>query len=271
MGRAVSEYLRAHPHWSRSTRVGRRSLIFDLLRHGHPPTPASVRRWVATWDGKSPNTMRTYSSAARDFLTFSGRDDLAQLVPRPRSPKHRPRALDPESWELLWRALPDARARCIIGLMGYLGLRRGEVAALTTDRLDRRASAVTVLGKGNKERLLPVPARMWALIDDYLAVHPARMGDPLIRHHDSARPLHPDSISAYVRAWMRDAGVKTAPWDGVSAHALRHTAASAVLERCHDLRAVQELLGHENLQTTAIYLRPASFDVLAAALEEEHT
>lgn len=264
----VSAWLSAHPHWSTSTRVARRSIAYRLLAHGDPPTRRSVLRWVGDWASVSRNTQRTYSSATRSYLTWIGRADLAEIVPRPKVPRHRPRALDGDSLATLWAVLPDARARCIVGLMSLLGLRRGEVASLTTDRLDRRASVVVVRGKGDAERLLPVPARVWRLIDDYLAVHPARQGDPLVRRHDSPAPLHPDTISAYVRQWMRQAGVKSAPWDGVSPHALRHTAASNVLERCHDLRAVQEMLGHRNLQTTAIYLRPASFDVLAQALED---
>lgn len=263
----VAAYLAAHPHWTASTRRARRSIAYRLLDHGDPPTRRSVRAFIATWEGLAANTMRTYSAATRSYLTWAGHGELAGMVPRPRAPRHRPRALDDTSLDALWAVLPDQRARLIVGLMAFTGLRRGEVAGLTVDRLDRTSSSVVVRGKGDTERLLPVPTRLWVLIDDYLAVHPARAGDPLIRREGSHVGLHPDTVSAYVRRWMREAGLKRAPWDGVSAHALRHTAASNVLDRSRDLRAVQELLGHRNLQTTAIYLRPASFDVLAAALE----
>jgi site-specific recombinase XerC len=69
-----------------------------------------------------------------------------------------------------------------------------------------------------------------------------------------------------VAEWMRAAGVKRRPYDGNSAHALRHTAASDVLEVSGDLRAVQAMLGHSQLQTTSIYLRRAELGRLRDAM-----
>ena len=66
---------------------------------------------------------------------------------------------------------------------------------------------------------------------------------------------------------MRRAGVKRGNYDGVSGHALRHTAASDVLDRCGDLRQVQQMLGHSSLATTAIYLRRADAGQIRAAME----
>jgi site-specific recombinase XerD len=65
---------------------------------------------------------------------------------------------------------------------------------------------------------------------------------------------------------MARAGVKRHAYDGVSGHALRHTAASDVLDECKDLRAVQQMLGHAQLSTTAIYLRRVSAESLRTAM-----
>jgi site-specific recombinase XerC len=62
-------------------------------------------------------------------------------------------------------------------------------------------------------------------------------------------------------------GVKVAAWDGMSGHALRHTCATEVLDSCHDLRAVQELLGHDSLQSTQVYLGRFGAERLRAAME----
>jgi site-specific recombinase XerD len=69
-----------------------------------------------------------------------------------------------------------------------------------------------------------------------------------------------------VQQWMVDAGLKRRPRDGVSAHSLRHTCASDVLDACHDLRVVQQMLGHQHLATTAIYLRRADLSQMRDAM-----
>ena len=71
-----------------------------------------------------------------------------------------------------------------------------------------------------------------------------------------------------VSGWMDQAGIKTGRYDGVSAHALRHTAASDLLDRCGNVRLVQGFLGHASLATTDRYVRPASVEQLRAALAE---
>lgn len=81
--------------------------------------------------------------------------------------------------------------------------------------------------------------------------------------------LSPDRIGKIVARALVDAGVHT-PGDGRSAHALRHTAASDVLDRCDNVRTVQTMLGHKSLQTTQRYLRRASLGQLRNAMEGRH-
>ena len=76
----------------------------------------------------------------------------------------------------------------------------------------------------------------------------------------------PGTISKLVAGWMAEAGVKRAPGDGVSAHALRHTMASNMLDACRNVRMVQQALGHANVATTDRYLRHATMDELRAAI-----
>jgi site-specific recombinase XerC len=75
------------------------------------------------------------------------------------------------------------------------------------------------------------------------------------------------TLSRQVSTWMDAAGLKAGPHDGVSAHALRHTAASNAYDRCGNVRTVQELLGHANIATTDRYLRRANLAAQRAALE----
>lgn len=103
-------------------------------------------------------------------------------------------------------------------------------------------------------------------MDAYLDRFPASFG-PLVRsYRDPSKSLGADTLSGMVAEWMRAAGVKRRSRDGVSAHCFRHTAASDVLDNCNDLRVVQQMLGHQHLTTTAIYLRRASMGKMREAM-----
>jgi site-specific recombinase XerD len=115
--------------------------------------------------------------------------------------------------------------------------------------------------------LLPVTTALARVLDDWSAVAGVGAG-PLVRQERRRNErLSAETISTYVSRWMRTAGLKRSRWDGRSAHALRHTAASDVLDACHDLRVVQAMLGHEHLSSTSIYLRRASLGQMREAME----
>jgi site-specific recombinase XerC len=113
-----------------------------------------------------------------------------------------------------------------------------------------------VRGKADHERELPVPT------DVALLLH-AHLGG---RDHGPLLGMGAALISRRVSGWMDAAGLKARPYDGVSAHALRHTMASDMLDRCGNVRTVQAALGHQSLATTQRYLRPASLEQLRAAM-----
>lgn len=91
---------------------------------------------------------------------------------------------------------------------------------------------------------------------------------PLVRSVRGLEPLAPATISKYVRELMASSGVKLRARDGRSAHGLRRTAGSDVMERCGDVQVVQAMLGHAQIETTAqYYLRPVSVARLREAME----
>jgi integrase/recombinase XerC len=129
------------------------------------------------------------------------------------------------------------------------GLRLGELAALVRSRLDDRRMQIRVFGKGSKERVVPLGKRALAAIRRFWAASGGepRAGDPLVRGRAggvSARTLERD-----VQTLLERLGPNAA----THPHALRHSFATHLLDRGADLRAVQELLGHQNLRTTQIY------------------
>lgn len=129
------------------------------------------------------------------------------------------------------------------------GLRVGELAGLTRDRVDERRMLVRVLGKGSRERVVPLGPRALAALRRFWVATGGepRPGDALLRGRDggvSARTLERDIQSLLARL---------GPNAVTHPHALRHSFATHLLDAGADLRAVQELLGHQNLRTTQIY------------------
>jgi integrase len=140
------------------------------------------------------------------------------------------------------QATVSARLRgLIVGLMRNSGLRCAEVAAIRPADYDPAAAELRVRGKGRRRRFVDV-------LDDEADLLAARLDrDPVIG-------LSAGRISRLVSGWMAAAGLKVEKYDGVSAHALRHTAATEYQAVCHDVRETQDFLGHANLATTDRYL-----------------
>lgn len=231
-----------------------------------------VDLWLDQLGRQAPRGRRADLSHVRGFtawLTAGGHvgvDPLAD-TPRIRVPRSVPRALPADQVAAILDACPDPRARLIVELMLWCGLRRAEVPALRVDDVDQVAGTLRVRGKGGHERLLPLPTAVSRSVDAYLAERPPLAPRaPLIRSYQ-----HPASGISAVRIWMivsavmTAAGVHLAPRDGRSPHALRHTAATDTLRAGATLADVQALLGHSSISTTAIYLR-ADTAALARAM-----
>jgi site-specific recombinase XerD len=233
-------------------------------------TRTAIERWLATLADLAVTTRRTNLATIGTFCRWLVRHDVIRHDPTTditiRKPRAVPRALNADQIAHLTGALPDERAQLIAVLMLHLGLRCCEVATANVEDYDPRTETILVRGKGGHERMLPVPAPATIVLRRYLSGRAGSTG-PLIRSRTHpAQGLSANRISMLMAGWMRDAGIKHGRFDGVSAHGLRHTAASDTLDRSGDLVAVQEMLGHASLTTTQIYLRRAGLDRLRAAM-----
>lgn len=232
-------------------------------------TRSAVLRWLEGLERLAVNSRAAYLASAATFTKWLHTEgtiahDPCRDIEKPRRPKTVPRAQPEEVIAAVLEACDDDRDRAIVLLMVGLGLRRKEVAGLRWEHYDEQmAQLLVVATKGGDERFLPVPQ---AVVD---ALRPLRVRStgPVIRSKVDGTHVQPAYVGRLVRDAMVRAGVKNAPYDGVSGHALRHTAASDVLDRCGDLRVVQRMLGHEHLTSTAIYLRRSSAEQLRDAME----
>lgn len=270
LGTYVEQYLRQRVRSGTLTfksARNHRSTLHGLAKvYGHRPIHSLGRSAVLAWASSLGNvrasTRRAQTSQVRGFLTWLAAEGIVKHnpachLPKVHQPRPVPRALDADAFHKLWATVPDVRGQAIVMLMFGLGLRCVEISRLCIEDWSRRDSLIRVTGKGGHQRELPVPAPVLAAVAAYLNAYPATSG-PLIRsYRDPVDPLTADTLSTMVSRWMADAGIKHASRDGVSAHALRHSAASDLLDACADLRVVQEFLGHAQLSSTSVYLRRA--------------
>ena len=227
-----------------------RHLFYYRKRNGQPLSIASQSHWLTS--------LRSWMAWMKDqgVIQQSPAGDLQLPKGEKRLPRH---PLSVQEVEAILTQ-PDIRTPCglrtraILEVLYSSGLRRKEVLALELGDIDRSRRVILVrLGKGNKDRFVPVGERALAWIDKYLFQgRPALCDDPdqnLLFVTRNGRPLHPNQVSAQVRRAMDQAGITKRG----SCHLFRHTAASMMLDRGADIRHIQAILGHENLCTTQIY------------------
>ena len=196
--------------------------------------------------------------------------NLAKGVAAPKAPRHLPKNIDVDDVNrLLDIDLNDplaVRDRAMLEVMYGAGLRLSELVGLDIKHLDLDTGEVWVLGKGSKERRLPIGRNAVAWIEHWLDLRGLFGGD------DDALFLSKlgKRISARnVQKRFAEWGIKQGLNSHVNPHKLRHSFATHMLESSGDLRGVQELLGHANLSTTQIYTH-LDFQHLATVYDAAH-
>jgi integrase/recombinase XerD len=201
--------------------------------------------------------------ALRHWFAHLKREGLIQrdLLPSldiPRLDRHLPNTLsEAEVERLLAVDLPEAplgwRDRALLEVLYASGLRAGELASLRLENYLREERLLRVIGKGNRERVVPVGEKAIAAIERWLArgrpllVKPKTGGELFLGAH--GRRLTTARIWQIVQELARLAGLEKKIWP----HLLRHSFATHLLSHGADLRAIQEMLGHASLATTQIY------------------
>lgn len=207
-----------------------------------------------------------------DWLVFQGvlPANPAKGIATPRAPKHLPKNIDvDEVNKLLDIDLNDplsVRDRAMLEVMYGAGLRLSEMVGVNTRHLDLASGEVWVVGKGSKERKVPIGRTAVTWIEHWLELR------DLFGPEDDALFLSSQGkrISARnVQKRFAEWGVKQGVNSHIHPHKLRHSFATHVLESSGDLRAVQELLGHANLSTTQIYTH-LDFQHLASVYDAAH-
>jgi len=235
-------------------------------------TSTEVRAFLAGLHRvRHPATLERKLASLRSFFHYLLREGVCRLDPTagisaPRKPKRLPNPLPVDDCAVLVEAEDGERSagrseqrrqrdRALVELLYGAGLRVGEVSALDVRDLDLQRGDVRVLGKGGKERVVPLPGAAREALREYLEGRraPGLLAQPLfpsLRSRDGElRRLGTRDIRRILKSRAQRVGIV----DRVHPHRLRHSYATHLLDMGADLREIQELLGHASLSTTEKY------------------
>jgi len=226
--------------------------------------------------GLGGKSLQRMLSAIRSLFRWMLREGYAQHNPAtpvraPKSPRHLPATLDADTMSQLLDIPCDTplavRDKAIMELFYSSGLRLSELAGLRWDQIDLASGMVTVTGKGNRTRMVPVGRMAARALTEWRKVRAnfAAFEEPHVFVSQRGNPIAVRTIQTRIRHWARHQGMP----QNVYPHLLRHSFASHMLESSGDLRAVQELLGHADISTTQIYTH-LDFQHLARVYDKTH-
>jgi site-specific recombinase XerD len=216
-------------------------------------------------EGKSISTVLGMLTALRSFARWAIRKGYMETDPTlqidwPKRPKTAPRPVSPDRIEQLWDTLVEPidltprqrwywrRNRRAITLMLYAGLRLSEAADLRWRDVDLRRGRVTVQdGKGGKARSIPIHKELRFELERVPVTE--RSPEAAVVGKSDGTPLQGKVLARIFECWLPKRGITD-----ISAHLLRHTFATELLDAEVDLRTIQELLGHSDISTTQRYL-----------------
>jgi len=273
---------RLSPHTESAYTRDLRTLVAYCDEHG-----------VTAWDGLDPQHIRSFAaqchrrglaprsvqrrlSATRSLFRYLIREgelkrDPSADVQAPKARKRLPVTLDADTMARLLEFRTDdslaVRDKAIMELFYSSGLRLAELLGLDLADLDLRDRAVRVMGKGRKERIVPVGRQAAAALSRWLTERAtiAGIGELAVFVGVNGRRLGPRIVQRRIAQWALRQGLP----EHVHPHMFRHSFASHLLESSSDLRAVQELLGHANISTTQVYTH-LDFQHLARIYDAAH-
>lgn len=259
-------YLRIERAMSPNTASAYRSdVAFFLDSAGVPPdriTPDDIIAYLATRTGYSKRSQARLLSALKSFFNYLAaermiKENPCDMVDAPKIGRYLPEVLSVEEVEKIMDSVPlsdvaGLRDRAVLEVLYGCGLRVSEVVGLKISDVFVKGKFVRVVGKGDKQRLVPIDGIALDFVGRYLEVRPEpydRESEDILFLNRFGRKLSRVSVFKMVKRQALIAGIGKE----ISPHTFRHSFATHLIENGADLRAVQEMLGHESILTTEIY------------------
>lgn len=233
--------------------------------------PYDVRDWLMVqMEKNSPGTVKKKLAALSTWMTYLRKNkylsrDIMAAVSAPKTPERLPIFFRESEVEHIYddiypKTYEGELAKLVLRMLYETGMRRSELASLTLQDLDLGKLTIKVLGKGSKERIIPIENELAHNISQYLTLRDEKMAElqaqgkaasdsPRLLINSKGRPVSDSKIYSIVEQYMP----ALSQADRVSPHVFRHTFATHILSEGADINAVKELLGHSSLDATNIY------------------
>lgn len=238
-----------------------------------------IRKWIVSLmdSGISPKSINRKLSSLKSFFKYLQRQEIVRVNPMsrisgPKIPKRLPEFVDESSMSKLldgvvfednFKGMTD---RLMIDLFYQAGLRRSELAKLKEQDIDVSNGSLKVLGKRNKERMIPVSVQLMRNLEGYLQVKQDRkIANPMLLVNEKGNSLSDAYIYSTVRTYLGSVTTLSKK----SPHVLRHTFATHLLDNGADINAVKDLLGHASLSATQVYTHN-TIDKLKKSYKQAH-
>ncbi len=230
-------------------------------RLGRVPSPTEITREMIVQFGVSlrkpaPLTLRRKYACISSFFGFLqdmgyAQSNPARRLPLPRVSEHVPVYLSEEMAQQLIAAADTPWTKAAVVLLLSTGIRRSEAVGVTLDDIDLEKRQLLIRGKGDKERVVPLTDQVVEAIQAYLPYRTKTQSRHLFVSAWKGHPIHGRCINRMLKIVIEKAGLEG---QGITPHKLRHTFATHLIRNGVDIRTVQELLGHSEIETTARYL-----------------
>ncbi len=253
--------------------------VYEVSSVGEVSFP-QLRSWIISLmeEGLSARSVHRKMASVKSFFKYLLREGRISSNPAskliaPKVGKRLPEYAEEHQMENLLEHMvfPDGyvgiRDRTIIELFYATGIRKSEMMGLGYTDIDQDKSTITVLGKRNKQRIIPISREILLLLQEYISERNATFDDvgETLFLTEKGKPIYPKLLYNVVRKYL---GAVTTT-DRKGPHTLRHTFATHLSNRGADLNAIKELLGHANLSATQIYVHN-SIDRLKKVYEKAH-
>ena len=268
------DYLKFQKRYSQHTIVSYHTdlvAFFDFieLTFGNTALPDIKASFIRTWlaslkdNGMEAKSINRKISTLKSFFKYQLKEEILQVSPMstiisPKTNKRLPQFVEKADIDTLfsyvefpddWHGKTD---RILLQLFYNTGIRQAELVSLKENQVDTYKRSIKVLGKGNKERIIPISEGLLGLLKDYVAEKRKifeQYDQEFLLVNDKGKKLYPKYVYNAVKKYLS----KITTISKKSPHVLRHTFATHLMNNGADLNAVKELLGHSSLAATQIY------------------
>lgn len=262
-------YLQFEKRYSRHTNISYENDLMQFFAYlssqfDAPSIPSITAMMVRSWlaelkqDSMTAKSINRKISSLKSFFKYQLKNGVIAQTPMtiitsPKVSKRLPVYIEEKHLDTLFTHVefPDTwqgkTEKLVLELFYATGMRLSELTGLKETQLDMANNHIKVLGKGNKERIIPVSESLIKQLQEYIQSKPIAAVEVFVT--DKGKPLHPRSVYAFVNKYL--ATVSTV--QKKSPHVLRHSFATHLMNNGAELNAVKELLGHSSLAATQVY------------------